>query len=55
MPSNRKLIALGAVLAVAVSGIALAQNTPDHHSKGPDQQQMMESGHHPMGTAHRRR
>ena len=49
MPSNRKLIALGAVLAVAVSGIALAQNTPEHHSMGPDQQQMMESGQHPMG------
>ena len=49
MPSNRKLIALGVVLAVAVSGIALAQNTPEHHSMGPDQQQMMESGQHPMG------
>jgi len=48
MPSNRKLIALGVVLAVAVSGIALAQNTPEHHSMGPDQQQMMESGQHPM-------
>jgi hypothetical protein len=49
MPSNRKLIALGVVLAVAVSGIALAQNTHEHHSRGPDQQQMMESGRHPMG------
>ena len=37
------------MLAVAVSGIALAQNTPEHHSMGPDQQQMMESGQHPMG------
>ena len=36
MPSNRKLIAFGVVLAVAVSGIALAQNTPEHHSMGPD-------------------
>ena len=49
MPSNRKLIAFGVVLAVAVSGIALAQNTPEHHSMGPDQQQMMESGQHQMG------
>jgi hypothetical protein len=36
------------VLATVVSGIALAQNTPEHHSMGPDQQQMMESGQHPM-------
>ena len=49
MPSNRKLIALGVVLALAVSGIALAQNTSEHHSMGPDQQKMMESGQHPMG------
>jgi len=49
MRSNRKLIAIGVVLAVAVSGIALAQNTPEHHSMGPDQQQMMESGQHQMG------
>src|SRR5215471_17152427 len=49
MPSNRKLIAPGVVLAVAIWGIALAQNTPDHHSMGPDQQQMMQSEQHPMG------
>src|SRR5215471_13740583 len=48
MPSNLKLIALGVVLAVAVSGIALAQNTPEHHSMGPDQHQMMQSEQHPM-------
>ena len=51
---TRKLIAIGAVLGAA-TGMAFAQTAPDHHSKGPDQQQMMESGHHPMGTAHRRR
>ena len=51
MLSTRKLVALGAVLAVAASGIAFAQTTPDHHSMGPDQQQMMQSGPHPMGPS----
>jgi hypothetical protein len=49
MLSTPKLVAIGAVLAVAASGIALAQTMPDHHSMGPDQQQMMQSGQHPMG------
>jgi hypothetical protein len=48
MISTRKLVAI-AVLAAAASGIAFAQTMPDHHSMGPDQQQMMQSGQHPMG------
>ena len=48
MLTTRKLIAIAAVLAVAASGIAFAQTTPDHHSMGSDQQQMMQSGPHPM-------
>jgi hypothetical protein len=51
MPSTRKLVAIGAVLAVAASGIASAQTTPDHHSMGSDQQQMMQSGQRPMGPS----
>ncbi len=52
MPSTRKLVAIGAVLAVAASGIAFAQTMPDHHSMGPDHQQMMQSGQPPMGPGH---
>jgi hypothetical protein len=52
MLSTGKLFAIGAVLAVAASGIAFAQTMPDHHSMGPDQQQMMQSGQHPMGPGH---
>jgi len=47
--STRKLVTIGAVLAVAASSTALAQTMPDRHSMGPDQQQMMQSGQHPMG------
>jgi hypothetical protein len=54
MPSTRKLVAIGAVLAVAASGIASAQTTPDHHSMGSDQQQMMQSGQRPMGPGQMR-
>src|ERR1700746_480633 len=55
MLSTRKLVALGAVLAIAASGTAFAQTTPDHHSMGSDQQQqMMQSGPHPMGTSQMR-
>jgi hypothetical protein len=50
MLSTRKLVAIGALLAVAASGIAFAQTMPDHHSMGPDQQQMMQSGPNPMGS-----
>src|SRR5438093_8043305 len=51
MLSTRKLVAIGAVLVVAASGIALAETMPDHHSIGPDHQQM-QSGQHPMGPGH---
>jgi hypothetical protein len=52
MLSTRKIVAIGTVLAVLVSGIALAQMTPGDHPMGPDQQQMMQSGQHPMGSEH---
>ena len=56
MLSTRKLIAIGAVLAVAASGIALAETMPGDHSMGPDHmQQMMASGQHPMGPGQCRR
>jgi hypothetical protein len=51
MLSIRQLVAIGVVLAVAASGIAFAQTMPDHDSMGPDQQQMMQSGRHPMGPS----
>jgi hypothetical protein len=51
MLSTRKIVAIGAVVAVAASGIALAQTIPDHHPMGPDQRQMMESGQHSMGPS----
>lgn len=52
MLSTRQLAAIVAVAAVAASGIAFAQTTPDHHSMGSDQQQqMMPSGPHPMGPS----
>jgi len=52
MLSTRKIVAIGTVLAVVVSGVALAQTTPGDHSMGPDHQQMMQSGQHPMGPEH---
>src|SRR5215468_7006733 len=53
MPSTHKLIALGAALAVAVSGIALAETAPGDHQMGPDHMQhAMPSGQHPMGPDH---
>jgi len=53
MPSNHKLIALGAAIAVAVSGIALAETAPGDHQMGPDHMQhAMPSGQHPMGPDH---
>src|ERR1700745_3344731 len=51
MLSTRKLVALRSVLAIAGSGTGVAQTTPDHHSMGSDQQQMMQSGPHPMGPS----
>jgi hypothetical protein len=53
MLSTCKLIAGGAVLLVAVSGLALAETMLGDHPMGPDQtQQMMQSGQHPMGPGH---
>jgi hypothetical protein len=51
MLSTGKIVAIGAVVAVAASGIALAQTIPDHHLMGPDQRQMMESGQHSHVTS----
>jgi hypothetical protein len=50
MPSTRKLVAIVAALVAASSGVGLAQTMPDQHSMGPDHQQMMQSGQHPMGS-----
>src|SRR6516225_9257145 len=52
MLSTRKIVAIGTVLAVVVSGVALAQMTLGDHSMEPDHQQMMQSGQHPMGPEH---
>ena len=53
MPSNHKLIALGAAIAVAVSGIALAETAPGDHQMGPDHMQHeIPSGQHPIGPDH---
>jgi hypothetical protein len=52
MLSTCKIVAIGTVLAVVVSGVALAQMTPGDHSIGRDHQQMMQSGQHPMGPEH---
>jgi hypothetical protein len=49
MLSTHKLIAVSALLAVAASGIALAETMPDHHSTGSSN---MPSGQHPMGPGH---
>src|SRR5260370_37822109 len=51
MFSTRKLVTIAAVAAIAASGITFAQTMPDHHSMGPDQQQMIQSGPHPMGPS----
>ena len=53
MPSNHKLIALGAAISVAVSGIALAETAPGDHQMGPDHMQHeIPSGQHPIGPDH---
>jgi hypothetical protein len=54
MLSTRKIVAIGTVLGVVVSGVALAQMTPGDHSMGPDHQQRMQSGQHQMGPEHMR-
>jgi hypothetical protein len=52
MLATRRPVAVGALVAVAASGSALAQTMPDHDSMGPDQQQqMMQSGQHSMGPS----
>ena len=48
MLSTGKLVVIGTVLAVAASGIALAETMPDRHQTGPDPMQQMQSGKHPM-------
>jgi len=54
MPSNHKLIALGAAIAVAVSGIALAETAPGDHQMGPDHMQEMMRQHQGMMGGHGR-
>ena len=45
MHSSRKPIALGAVIAIAVSGIALAETASSDHSMGPSHMQEMRRQH----------
>jgi hypothetical protein len=53
MISTRKFIAMGVMLAIAASGIALAETMPEHHAIGPEHpQQMMGSAQHAMGPNH---
>jgi len=52
MLSTCKIVAIGTVLGVVVSGMALAQMTPGDHSIGPDHHQMMQSGQQPVRPEH---
>ena len=53
MLSTRKIVAIGAVLAMTAAGVALAQTTPGDHPMGADHmRQMMGSGQPPMGPGH---
>jgi hypothetical protein len=53
MLSTCKLFAIGIVLAIAASSIALSQTMPDQHAMGPEHtQQMMGSSEHTMGPGH---
>ena len=53
MISTRKLVAIGAVLVAAASGIVLAETMPGDDSMGPDHmQQTMPSWQRPMGPGH---
>ena len=55
MLSTRKMIAIGAVLTLTASGIALAETAPGDHTSGPDHMQhAMPSGQQPMGPDHMR-
>jgi hypothetical protein len=50
MPSTRKIVAIGAVLAMTAAGVALAETTPGDHSMGPDHMQhAIPSGQPVMG------
>jgi hypothetical protein len=53
MLSTRKLVAAGAVFAVAAAGLALAQAVPEQHQMRPDHQPLMQ-GQHSMGPDHMR-
>jgi hypothetical protein len=53
MLSTRKIAAIGALLALAASGVAFAETAPGDHSMGPGHmQEMMKSGQ--MGPEHMR-
>ena len=39
MLSTRKIVAIGAVLAITAAGVALAETTPGDHPMGPDHMQ----------------
>ena len=53
MFSVRKILAVGAVLAVAASGIALAETMPEHHTAAPEpMRRMMGSGQAGSGSGH---
>ena len=53
MPSTRKIVAIGAVLAMTAAGVALAETTPGDHSMGPDHMQhAIPSGQPAMGPGH---
>ena len=51
MLSTRKLVAAGAVFAVAASGLALAQAVPEEHQMRTDHQPVMQ-GQQPIGPDH---
>jgi hypothetical protein len=55
MLSTRKIVAIGAVLAMTVAGVALAQTPSGDHPVGPDHMRQMMgsgSGQHPMDQGH---
>ena len=49
MLSIRRIVAVGAVLAVAITGIAFADETPAQQPVGPAQMQEMMRQHNPQG------
>ena len=48
--STRKIVAIGAVLAITAAGVALAETTPGDHSMGPDHMREMMVRPAPDGT-----